>query len=457
MQNEELQQEIYIDPVKAVILDLIKNYQRNLAWDLIDYYFKKATTLDNFDTLGYVSLKAEKRDTYLKCAEFVYSLAKTPDQLFLARSNLYKAYNVMNRPEDALFYIEQNLSIDPENFELQCQKAFNISLMGNKQKAEEMLIDLLKKYPENAEKLKSAFSGKHLREGRTSEGILSFVESFKPKNSFFETKLKMKRWTGTIAPGQILYVDIEGGIGDQIINIRFFEKISSYGMTPILVSQNSEYYRDINQLFIRHGYNVLTDNICIDQTQKWAPMMSLPGYLGLSESQLWNKPYITPLRNPKNKLEGNKFKIGIKCSGNPYFAQDEYRKIPLDLMLNNLPKNIDIYYIDTYNKKSEDSRFTCLSDRINSWEDTLDFVDQMDCIVSSCTSLVHAAGAMGKTTFVVVPIAEYYIWTTTKQDGSSPWYGNNFYVARQTKLRDWSEPLADINQRVCSLLGTNNE
>lgn len=435
---------------KATVLDLIKDDKRELAWQLIDHYFKKAHSITHFDVLGYVSLKAEKRDTYLKCAEYCYAMADSPEQKNLARINLYKAYNVMNYPEKALFYIEQTLRLDPNDFETLCHKAFNMSLMGNKQEAESMLVSLLQKFPEKAHSSEHIFSGKHLREGRTAEGILTFVEAFKPANVLFEKKLKMTRWRGIITPGKKLYVDIEGGLGDQIINIRFFDQLRSYGMIPILVSQATEYYKHINKLFIRHKYDVLTDNLLIDKSCQWVPMMSIPGYMNLSENQLWRAPYLYPIRNPKNALEGNRFKIGIKCSGNPYFAQDEYRKIPIDVMLKYLPEDADIYYIDK--EKTDNPRVIDLSDRIDSWEDTLDFIDQMDCIVSSCTSLVHAAGAMGKTTFVAVPIAEYYIWTTTKLDGSSPWYGDNFYISRQTEVRDWNKPLQDISSRVYKLM-----
>jgi hypothetical protein len=442
-----MENDLHPHHVKTVILDLIASQERTLAWQLIDHYYKKATTLEHFDVLGFVSLKAEKRDTYLKCAENAYSISQSPSELYNARINLYKAYNTMNYPEKALFYIEQNLAINPDDFETQCQKAFNISLMGDKKTAEDMLEVLSKKYPD---KLKAAFSGKHLREGRTSEGILSFVDSFKSKSKLFDEVLNMKRWDGTIESGKTIYVDIEGGIGDQIINIRFFDTLKSYGMNPILVSQNSKYYTDINALLRRHGYTIITDTITIDRSQEWIPMLCLPGYMNLTESDLWKSTYIKPLNNPNNLLSGTRPKIGIKCSGNPFFAQDEYRKIPLEEILNCLPENVDVYYIDKEVK--DHPKVINLASRINSWEDTLDFIDQMDCIVSSCTSLVHAAGAMGKTTFVAVPIAEYYIWTTTKQDGSSPWYGDNFYVARQKKVRDWSEPLTDIGNRVRKLL-----
>jgi hypothetical protein len=181
--------------------------------------------------------------------------------------------------------------------------------------------------------------------------------------------------------------------------------------------------------------------------------MGLPAILNLSEDDLWKGPYLTPLK--KKKIESKKFKIGIKCSGNPYFAQDEYRKIPLDLMLSYLPEEAELYYIDKI--KVNNSRVTDLADEINSWEDTLDIIDSMDCIVSSCTSLVHAAGAIGKTAIVAVPIAEYYIWTTSRRDHSTPWYGDNFYVMKQTKMRDWNKPLEQINKQLINLIGSNRD
>jgi|694.fasta_scaffold18899_8 tetratricopeptide (TPR) repeat protein len=439
--------------LKTTILDLIDDEKRELAWELIDHYYSKAYALKHFDVLGYVAHKADKRDTYLKCAEAIYCLCENSEQLYIARANLYKAYNLMNYPEKAIFYIEKNLEITPDDFETLCHKASNLSLMGKKKESEELLEYVEKLYPEKKDKFDSGFSGKYLREGKTSKGLLSFLEAEIKEHSLFEKQLKMKKWNGVITPGKILYVDACGGIGDQIINIRFFEKIKKYGMRPILVSSDTKFYRDINSLLVRHGHEILTDKILIDRTQKWTSMMTLPGYLGLKEHELWSGTYLTPLKNPKNKIPGTKPKIGIKCSGNPYFAQDEYRKIPIEKMLKILPKEADIFYIDE--KPIDHPGVIDLSHMINSWEDTLDIIDQMDCIVSSCTSLVHAAAAIGKTTFVAVPIAEYYIWTTTKKDGSSPWHGNNLFVSRQTKVRDWEEPLNVIENKLKDFLRIN--
>jgi tetratricopeptide (TPR) repeat protein len=439
-----------IDYLKQVVLDLINCDERQKAWDLIDFYYANAKSIEDYDTLGYLALKADKRDTYLQCAEATYALAKTPEQLYTTRINLYKAYNAMNYPEKALYYIEQNLQITPDDFEMIAQKAFNISLAGDKETAEKMLEELQRKHPDKESKLEAAFSGKLLRQGKLSEGVRSFLETFKPESSVFDKQLNMKRWDGLIRPGTKIYIDGEGGIGDEIINIRFLDFMRNLGINPVLYS-SGKYRKDTDALFRRHGYEIVNDIYSIDPRCRWAPLMSLPSYLNLTEADLWKGPYLYPKREAKNKLESSRFKIGIKCSGNPYFGQDEYRKIPLETMLKYLPiDHADIYYID---KEIGHSGTIDLGDRIDSWEDTLDFIDQMDCIVSSCTSLVHAAGAMGKTTFVAVPIAEYYIWTTSRRDTSSPWYGDNFYVMKQTRPRDWHQPLLKISEHLQQMIG----
>jgi hypothetical protein len=429
-------------------MDLINCDERQKAWELIDFYFSHAKTLEDYDTLGYVALKADKRDTYLECAEATHALARTPEQLYTTRINLYKAYNMMNYPEKALMRIEQNLEINSNDFDALCQKAANISLLGEKDKGEAIILELMQKYPGKVSDLGVMLCGKYLREGHLAKGMLAFLGKYKGKGVFPDT-LKMKQWDGIIRPDTKIYVDGEGGIGDEIINIRFFDHLQRMGMRPILYSVG-KYRKDTDNLFRRHGYEIVNDTYSIDPRCQWTPLMSLPAYLELSEDDLWKGPYLTPLKQEKNRIDSPKFKIGIKCSGNPYFAQDEYRKIPLETMLQYLPENAEIYYIDKEERKHPG--VIDLSSRIESWEDTLDFIDQMDCIVSSCTSLVHAAGAIGKTTFVAVPIAEYYIWTTSKRDTSSPWYGSNFHVMRQTKVRDWHEPLSQIEHKVREIM-----
>lgn len=434
-----------------IITHLNSDGRKTLCWEILDFYFTYALTISDYDILGSLSLRCDHRALYLKCAERSLHLASDSEQLYRARANYFKALNTLNFPVEAEFYIRQNLSINPNDMDLQLELALNLSLQGKKLESEEMLFDIMNRYPNQRKKLQYTLSGKLLREGKFAQGVIAFIDTFKPDSALFVRQLGMVKWTGQIEPGRIIYVEGEGGIGDEIINIRFFRKIQDLGMRPILYSTWSRYRSDTINFFRRHGFEVVSEKYSIDRSQLWTSMMSLPGYLNLEEKDLWQGPYLQPLRNPVNNLTSKKFRVGIKCNGNPYFGQDEYRKIPLDVILDSIPESCEIYYIDKSDTKDH-PRVINLADRINSWEDTLDFIDQMDCIISSCTSLVHAAGAIGKTTLVAVPICEYYIWISSRRDTSTPWYGDNFFVYKQTKIRDWSEPFQKITEHLKKLI-----
>jgi ADP-heptose:LPS heptosyltransferase len=67
----------------------------------------------------------------------------------------------------------------------------------------------------------------------------------------------------------------------------------------------------------------------------------------------------------------------------------------------------------------------------------------MDLVITSCTSVAHMAAALGKETWILVPIMPYYTWAI---DGDrSAWY-DNVRLFRQTKYGDWSETMEQIKQ-----------
>ena len=81
---------------------------------------------------------------------------------------------------------------------------------------------------------------------------------------------------------------------------------------------------------------------------------------------------------------------------------------------------------------------------MNTYEDTLNIIDQLDIGVTSCTSIGHAAAAMGKQTIIITPISAYYTWCHSMKQ--SPWYGSNLTILRQQKPRSWNEPLQELKE-----------
>jgi ADP-heptose:LPS heptosyltransferase len=85
-----------------------------------------------------------------------------------------------------------------------------------------------------------------------------------------------------------------------------------------------------------------------------------------------------------------------------------------------------------------------MSSRLTDFEETLGIIDNLDILITSCTSVGHAAASMGKRVIIITPISAYYTWChTTKQ---SPWYGDNLTLLRQQKPRVWDEPIKELKE-----------
>ena len=72
---------------------------------------------------------------------------------------------------------------------------------------------------------------------------------------------------------------------------------------------------------------------------------------------------------------------------------------------------------------------------ITNIEDTLAILSLRDDLVTSCTSIVHMNGALGKNGIVCPPIASYYVWLGS--EGKSDWYDDSLKVVRQKNHKDW--------------------
>lgn len=441
------------DSVKSIIEDLSNKNKPELAHKLLEYYYTRCTTLSDYDTIGYLALKLSYTNISLKAAESAYSIAKSPEEMYAARSNLQKAYYAGNYPEKSIFYTKLNLEINPDDFDAKTSLIASMKLNGQRTEAEKLTDDLIKSGLSDKEKrdIRSMHSHKLLRSGKTGKGIDHFLGTkYKRDKATTFQLMGMDRWDGNPIKGKNLYLYNGGGVGDEMINIRFMDHIKELGMNPILYSNLDR--DDSLDVYARCGYEVTTRLDDIDKSAPHSELMTLPVDLNLTEDQLWRGPYITPKKQEHTKLNSKKFKVGIKCNGNPYFAQDVYRSIPIDDMIAAIPEGVEIYYFDIDQTHPDTIN---MKDRINNWDDTLDYLSQMDVVFSSCTSIVHAAGSMGIPTIVCTPILEYYVWSSSRTDNTTPWYGDNFWIMKQTKVRDWKEPLENASKVIKDLMNEN--
>jgi hypothetical protein len=179
--------------------------------------------------------------------------------------------------------------------------------------------------------------------------------------------------------------------------------------------------------------------------------MDLPVYLNLQYEDLWSGPYLKPDPNISFKeiVNNGNLKIGIRWQGNPGYDQDLHRSIPFLDMFNTVKDlGADLYSLQRDNgleeMKDYEDRVIRLDHLMNTYEDTLAMINELDVIITSCTSIGHAAAAMGKRTIIITPISAYYTWCHVSEQ--SPWYGDNLTLLRQEKPRVWNEPLDKLKE-----------
>jgi hypothetical protein len=184
----------------------------------------------------------------------------------------------------------------------------------------------------------------------------------------------------------------------------------------------------------------------------WLPAMSAPGILDVGFDTLQSTPYLTAREESaeawKSILgETDKRRVGIKWTGNPQFEHEQFRRFPDDLLFGALNPDDEVWSLDLDNTPPDYIKNA--APYINGWEDTLGAIANCDLIVTSCTSIAHAAAAMGKPTYIIVPVMPYYTWANPISDSTSKWY-DSVRLFRQQKFGDWSHPFNELKETLCT-------
>lgn len=425
---------MYGDPLNTIrfLMSINQNKDAKIVLDVMKKYCR---TLPQIDELGKIYSEIKDPESCVELAKKALLLTEVEQERFMIRTNIIRSLITLNRPVEALEYIN-NIPDDAGNL---MDKAMCFFLINRKDEAEEILYKILEGPITEDIKNRVVFNlgTYNLRKGKFKEGLKGFLIDGRKLDIWRSyDKLPTSRlWLGDTQPGKTILVCTEGGFGDELVSIRFMKHFRDLGMNPIWYTDR----KDLAKIFERNGYQVITS---LDEYQYewlWCYGMQTPCLLDLEEDDLWYGPYLKPIKN-KEVLPG-KLKIGLKCSGNPEYDQDLHRTIPFKEVIDCLPKDATIYsfHID---EDLDDPRVTSLRGKIKSWDDTLDYLDQMDVIVSSCTSLPHAAGAIGKKTIVMVPILTYYPWAYPTRH--TKWYSENTTILRQVEYDNWNAPLSEL-------------
>lgn len=299
---------------------------------------------------------------------------------------------------------------------------------------------------------RSAFNrGWHLlQQGKFKEGF-ELLDRGRWENVFGSPPLRTNKpiWNMKDSlDGKYLVMRSEGGLGDEIINVRFAKDFADKGARVIVGAS-----KDLMPVFSRvEGVSsvVLRDYEHLVYHDYWMPAMSAPRLSGNTFETLSGKPYLSTIKE-KVQLDSSKTHIGICWSGNPNFEHEQHRKFQPEQLINihKFP-NTQIYSFQRDTDLQElPENVIDLKNFLLGWEDTLQLLSSMDLVISSCTSIAHASAALGIETWIIVPILPYYIWALP--GNKSPWY-ESVTLYRQSKYNNWNEIFdqlySDLERRI---------
>lgn len=258
-------------------------------------------------------------------------------------------------------------------------------------------------------------------------------------------------WDQSDLRGKTVILNMEAGYGDNMIYIRFAREIHQRGGICIVCCDPT-----VHSLFSR----VPGVSKCITLRQVpttyhdfWIPAFSASWLFGHEAHNVPNEPYIfskpESVQVWKALMPPEQIKVGIRWSGNPEFEHQQFRIFPAEPLigLHKINPHIKFYSLQRDNDVRElPSEIFDLQHLLLSWEDTAAVIENLDLVITSCTSIAHLASAMGKPTWVIVPLLPYHVWAYGNEH--SPWYKETTRVFRQTKFGEWDDVFARVQSEL---------
>jgi len=438
-----------MNPLELIIKTLISWNENQLSQDILNVFESKSETFEQFDDLAKIAFEIKNYEKAIQYGEKLLKFPLNKEQEYTLKQNLANAYNKQNYPDKALPLIQELKKVIPDDPELIMEESFAYSALDQKEKCEEILFSILER-PNIPEKIKNVawhnLSGHYFRRDNIKEGLRHYLRD---EESDLEKRYTFKKWDGIITPGKTLIVDTKCGAGDEIIHIRFMKNLRDLGMRPIWTTHRP----DLIELFRYNGHEVVhcyEDND-FPEDSEWIYALALPYYLNLTSKDLWREHYLKPLPDKEKKhsyLKKDKnFKIGMFWASSSGFDQAHFRNTYLKDYMSVLENSgHSLYSLQLPEERVEEKDYKQIKtfkSREN-FTDTFSVINQMDLVITSCTSIAHVAASLGKETCVFVPILDFYIWEHSEKN--SYWYGPNVHLFRQKKPRVWDEQIQEFEK-----------
>jgi tetratricopeptide (TPR) repeat protein len=234
-------------------------------------------------------------------------------------------------------------------------------------------------------------------------------------------------WRGEPLDGKAILLHTEDGLGDTLQFVRYAQLLHDRGARVILQCPKAL----LAVLSGCPGVDLLVNDAQhIPDFDIHAPLMSVPGIMGTTATSIpADLPYVFADSDRtafwKDQLSSSYgLKVGIAWRGNPEFAGDQRRSVPLGYFepLAKIP-GIRLFSLQTGHGREQLERVAAswnISDLGLPFSETAAVMMNLDLIVTSDTVIAHLAGALARPTWLAVCCTPDWRWLLRRAD--SPWY-----------------------------------
>ena len=237
----------------------------------------------------------------------------------------------------------------------------------------------------------------------------------------------------------IVLLNLEGGLGDQIHQVRYAKYIEARGCKVIVACTGA-----LASLFVGvAGVSSVIQHEAVFGIYHdfWVAGMSAVVPLGFELVDISGTPYL----NKPVTIKGRKKRIGLRWQGSTQFEHEHHKAFPYELMFAAV-KDADAEFISLQRDAGVEAAPAWVKQvPLNSWEDTRQAVASCDLVISACTSVSHLSAAMGVETWVVTPVMPYFLYALAGE--TTPYY-NSMKLVRQEVFGDWQAPFDHIKDRL---------
>jgi tetratricopeptide (TPR) repeat protein len=452
-----LEQSLLLDKNRVEAMNNLGNALRDFSrFDEALQYFDQAISL----APNYADAH-NNRGNVLRDLNLLEQALQSYDQAIALRPSYAQAHynrgsvlHELNQPELAIKACDQAISLDERHADAYSVRGIAQYRLNQLESSLNSLDIALKLAPNHVDA--------NFNKALVNLALGNFVDGWRlfewrwnaPLAQKYRRSFSQQLWLGhTSLLNKSILIYAEQGLGDVIQFCRYIPMVRNLGaniivqvptaLKPLIKSLNCE-------------CTILGTNEAPSGFDYHCPVMSLPfAFKTTLKTMPSTIPYLFPdselrLLWKKQLTNTKQLRVGLVWSGSVTHKNDSNRSISLIKLASFFDLPIEFHSLQKVYREDD---LLALQDfgiidhhkELKDFSNTAALISELDLVISVDTSVAHLAGAVGKSTLLLLPFSADYRWMTERAD--SPWYPS-MKLFRQNIAEDWQGVVSEVKNHL---------